>query len=426
MSDTKHRSLWMVSIIALLGALAYVALRPPTNVPAAPAAAPGPISPAAPALAVEHGPLGPFAADVAPAALAPASPGDWAMEGQNPGRTRATASSLPLPLTRQRAVMMPADREAGSPPVVARGLLLVETKSHLRAFDMRTGRERWAFTHPGSYISPAVAGDYAYIRAESDNKGQLIALDLQTGMPAWRFTPRRLSSAENGFFGGHLGAPLVVGGTLFVGAGKELYALDAATGATRWEFAAQDYITSSATAAAGRVYISDFDYIYAIDQGSGALLWSYPAQSAISFSPVATEQSVLVTSGSAVVALDGASGRRLWELNVPGEKLIPAGAAGGLAFVKSTETLYAVGLADGREAWRFRETNFVSLPALAGTQVFVVSGVGADSAVQALDSATGRSVWRQPVRSLASTAPVIAGGAVYVRMEDGRVLGMWS
>jgi hypothetical protein len=30
------------------------------------------------------------------------------------------------------------------------------------------------------------------------------------------------------------------------------------------------------------------------------------------------------------------------------------------------------------------------------------------------------------VPALASTAPVIAGGAVYVRMGDGRVLGLWS
>jgi outer membrane protein assembly factor BamB len=324
----------MVSIIALLGALAYVALRPATSAPVSPAAASGPLSPAAAAAVAERGPLGPFAGSAAPAAaLVPTAPGDWTMEGQNPGRTRAIDSALTLPLTSQRAVVMPADREAGSPPVVARGLLLVETKNHLRAFDMRTGRERWAFTNAGSYLSPAVAGDHAYIRAESDNKGQLIALDLQSGLPAWRFTPKRLSSAENGYFGGHLSSPVVAGGALFVGAGKELYALDATTGATRWEFAAQNFVTSSATVAGGRVYISDFDYIYAIDQGSGALLWTYPAQSAISFSAVATEQSVLVTSGPAVVALDGATGRKLWELNIAGEKLIPAGAAGGLAFV---------------------------------------------------------------------------------------------
>jgi len=185
-------------------------------------------------------------------------------------------------------------------------------------------------------------------------------------------------------------------------------------------------VTSSATVADGRVFISDFDYIYAIDQNSSALLWTYPAKDAISFSAVATDRAVMVTSGSAVLALDAATGQPLWEHSVMGEKLIPAGAIGDVAFVKSTETLYALNLADGKENWRYHNINFVSLPALAGEQVFVVSGIGADSAVLALNASSGESMWEQRIRSLASTAPIIAGGALYVRMEDGRVLGLWS
>lgn len=427
MADSKHSSLWMIAIIALLGAMAYVALRPPAApaAPAAPISAGGPINPAAAAEIVSQGPLGPFTESAASAALLPATPADWSMEGQNPGRTRFTPAALTLPLTHLRALSMDADRETGSPPVVARGLLLAETKDKLRAFDMRNGRERWTYDQSGSYISPAVSGNLVYFRAEANNKGQVVALDLANGKPVWQFTPKRISSADNGFFGGHISSPVIVDGTVYIGAGKEVYALNAGTGELRWEFAAQNLVTSSATVAGGRVYISDFDYFYAIDQASGKLLWSYPAKSAISFSAVATEHTVLITSGEAVVALDGASGRKLWESSYEGQKLIPAGVSGELALVKSTETLYALRLGDGGEVWRFNDINFISLPAVAGGQVFVVSGSSANTAVEALDSATGKSVWKQPVRSLASTAPVIAGGAIYVRMEDGRVLGLW-
>jgi outer membrane protein assembly factor BamB len=425
MSQSKQRSLWMVAIIALLGALAFVMLRAPAAAPTAPQAG-GPLGPSRPVEVFQHGPLGPASNIAVSAGLPPAAPGDWAMEGQNPGRTRSAPEPLALPLSRQRAVTMAADRETGSPPVIARGLMLVETKDHLRAFDVRNGNERWAFSNNGSYISPAVAGNHAYIRAESGNQGELIVLDLESGEPAWRFTPRRLSSEGNNFFGGHLSSPVVAGGVVFVGAGKELYALDAESGAGLWEFATQDYVTSSATVAGGRVFISDFKFIYALDQASGALLWTYPANDAISFSAIATDRVVLVTSGPSVTALDAAGGGKLWELNQQGEKLIPAGIAGDMAFVKSTETLYALNLADGSEQWRFRETNFISLPALAGEQVFVVSGIGASSAVLALDARSGEHMWRQPVRSLAATAPVVAGGAIYVRMEDGRVLGLWG
>jgi outer membrane protein assembly factor BamB len=423
-AESQNRTLWMIAIIALLGALAYVALQPTSRAPAAPAAS-GPLNPAAVQPAAT-GPLGPFAGVAAPEQSALAPPSEWTMEGQNAARTRAVAESLTLPLTRQRVVAMPRDHETGSPPVLAGGLMLVETKDHLRAFDLRNGAERWTFSQNGSYISPAVAGERVFIRAESGDTGQVIALDLQSGRSEWQFTPRRLSSSATGSFGGHLSSPVIVDDQLYVAAGKELYALDTASGAVGWEFKAQNYVTSSATVAGGRVFISDFDYIYGVDQATGELLWTYPAASAISFSPVASEQAVLVTSGESVAALDAATGKELWSFMLPGEKMVPAGMQGGLAFVKSTETLYALQLADGREAWRFRETNFVSLPALAGNQVFVVSGIDASSAVVALDAATGKSVWRQPVPALASTAPVIAGGAVYVRMGDGRVLGLWN
>jgi outer membrane protein assembly factor BamB len=419
MADTQNRGLWMTAIIALFGALAFVALRSPAPAPPPAAAPDGPLAPLA---LLEGGPLGPFAV----AGSAEQAPAEWAMEGYDAGRTRFADRPLSLPLTQQRAVPMPTDRETGSPPVIAGGLMLVETRDHLRAFDLHSGRERWAFGQAGSYISPAVAGERAYLRAESANKGQLIALDLQNGEPVWRFTPRRLSSQQNGYFGGHLGSPVIADDVVFVGAGKELYALDSATGAMRWEFAAQDYVTSSATVAGGRVFISDFKFVYGIDQASGKLLWSFPSESAISFSPVAGADVVLVTRGERVVALDAATGAQRWELGVAGQKLIPAALNADTAFIKSTETLYALRLADGSEAWRFRDLNFVSLPALAGGQVFVVSGQGADSAVVALDAGSGKGVWKQAVRSLAATAPVIAGGALYVRLDDGRVLGLWS
>jgi outer membrane protein assembly factor BamB len=417
MRDVKNAGLWMAATLLLLGALAYVMLQPSRTVQ----------RPTVIATSGPLGPAGPVTEARLPGASSDALPSvEWMMEGQNPGRTRAVAAPLPLPLTRQRAVGVATDHEAGSPPVFAGGLMLVETKDHLRAYDLRDGSQRWAYEHPGSYISPTVAGDKVYIRVESGNQGQLVALDLASGALAWHFVPRRLSSSASGYFGGHLSAPVVVDGTLYVGAGKEVYALDAATGEQRWEFTAQELITSSAAVAGEQLFISDFEFIYALDRASGAQVWTSPSESAISFAPVVAEGTVLVTRGDGVAALDLVSGASRWELKIPGESLVAAGIAGGRAYVKSTETLFALSLADGTEAWRFKNLNFVSLPAVAGEQVFIVSGSGADSALEALDAASGASLYRQPVRQLATTAPVIAGRAIYLRMEDGRVLGLWS
>jgi outer membrane protein assembly factor BamB len=352
-------------------------------------------------------------------------PDDWAMEGSNPARTRSINQALTLPLAQKREVRLSDDVGAGSPLTIARGIMLVESQHHLRAIDLSSGSQRWEIPLVGVYISPAVAGNIVFVRSEADNKGQMLALDVDSGKQLWAFTPKRLSSPDNSYFGGHLTSPVVVDGTVYVGAGKEVYALNAGNGSVLWEFAAKDYISSSATVSDGHVYISDFRYFYSIDQRNGALAWSYPTALSIYFSPVAAEQIVLLTDGDNLTALDPASGKLRWTVQSPSQKLIPGAVQGSRVFVKSTSTMYALDLATGKELWRFNDRNFISLPAVADNLVFVVSGAGADSAVVALDAASGQSSWRQTVGSLSTNAPVIAGKTIYVRTGDGRVLGFW-
>jgi outer membrane protein assembly factor BamB len=446
MSGSK-RPVWLfVAVVIGLAIVAYLALRPQPSVRPTPAAiqpttlvqvaplAAKPTPSTSPSTGSE-GASGQNAAlpapanvpaDFGPQLLASTSgPEDWAMEGNNPSRTRSTNAQLALPLSQQSEVILTADTGSGSPLTIARGTMLVESEHMLRAFDLRDGSQRWSFPLRGIYVSPAVAGKYVFVRSESDNKGQMLALDIDSGKILWAFTPKRLSSKSNSYFGGHLTSPVVVDGTVFVGAGKEVYALDAANGAVRWEFAAKEYITSSATVADGRIYISDFEAIYAIDQKSGTQLWSYPTTMTLYFAPVIGGQTVLIASGQQLVALDTVSGQQRWITSLPGEGVIPSAVQGSRAFVKSTSTLYALDLASGKQLWQVHDTNYISLPAVAGDQVFVINGMGASTALLALDAGTGRNTWTLPVKSLATTAPVIAGQSLYVRTTDGRVLGFW-
>jgi outer membrane protein assembly factor BamB len=427
----SKRPVWLVVTVVLgLSIVAYLALRPqPSAFPA-----PAPTQPTAVAqvvpLAVKPTAVVSAPANV-PAVFEPqiltssSGPEDWAMEGNNPSRTRATDAQLALPLSQQREVKLTADTGDGSPLTIAGGIMLVESEHLLRAIDQRNGTQRWSFPLRGIYVSPAVAGKYIFIRSESGNKGQMLALDIDSGKTLWTFTPKRLSSASNSYFGGHLTSPVVVDGTVFVGAGKEVYALDAASGAVQWEFAAKEYISSSATAADGRIYISDFNSLYAIDQKTGAQVWSHPTTMTFYFAPVIGGQTVLIASGNQLIALDTASGQLRWTSNLPDEGIIPSAVQGSRAFVKSTSTLYALDLASGKELWKVRDLNYISLPAVAGDQVFVINGLGASTSLSALDAGTGRNTWTLAVKSLATTAPVIAGQSLYVRTTDGRVLGFW-
>jgi len=437
MEGFKQRLGMIFAVLVALGALAYVAWRPqagpaaslptqqlhPTAQPAAPASTQQPLlqpTAAAPTTtALGNDLLGPVSLNSI------SGPDDWAMEVFNPSRTRSINGSLRLPLEQRREMRLSNDVGTGSPLTIARGMMLVESQHHLRAIDLDSGTERWNFPLVGVYISPAVAGKYVFVRSEADNKGQMLALDVNTGKQLWAFTPKQLSSPDNGYFGGHLTSPVVVDGTIFIGAGLEVYALDANTGALRWTFATKDYISSSATVSQGRVYISDFRYLYALDQQRGTVVWSHPTTLSIYFSPVVAGQTVLLNDGEGLSALDAVSGKQLWTANLPNQALIPGAVSGSRVFVKSVSTLYALDLASGKQLWHFDDRNFISLPAVTSDQVFFVKGAGADTAIVALDAANGQSAWSQQVASLATSAPVIAGKTIYVRTGDGRVLSFW-
>jgi hypothetical protein len=416
-----RQSRWLIAAVLLaLGLIAAVMFRPRTG-PAGSSAAvqPNPIPTAA---AQPSGPQGPAPAASAPELTSTSGPSDWAMEGYNPARTRSIAAALALPLTQQHELALAGDTGAGSPLTISRGVMLVDTPHLLRALDLQSGTERWSLPLEGVYVSPAVAGSTVFVRSEADNKGQLLALDIGTGKQRWAFRQKRISSAATSYFGGHLTSPVVVGGTIFLGAGKEVYALDAATGAQRWMFAAQDYISSSATLADGRVFIADLKQLYALDEQTGNMIWSFPTTTSIYFSPVVAEQTVLLSNGDKLVALDTANAKQRWALSMPGEGLIPGAVQGTRAFVKSTKALYALDLASGKQLWQIHDLNYVSLPAVAGDSVFMVIGMGAGSMVAALDAATGQGTWKQPFASLATSAPIIAGQALYARTTDGRVI----
>jgi outer membrane protein assembly factor BamB len=429
MSGSK-RPIWLVVAVMLgLAIVTYLALRPqPSVLPATASAQPA----AKPIPSASSGQGAVVAAPAnAPAVFGPqilsstSGPEDWAMEGNNPSRTRSIETQLALPLSQQREVKLTADTGAGSPLTIAHGIMLVESEHLLRAVDLHAGTERWSFPLRGLYVSPAVAGKYVFIRSESGNKGQMLALDIDSGQSLWAFTPKRLSSAANNYFGGHLTSPVVVDGTVFVGAGKEVYALDAASGAVRWEYDAKEYISSSATAADGRIYISDFDALYALDQKTGAQIWSYPTKMTFYFAPVIGGQTVLLASGAQLLALDTISGKQLWATSLPGDGVVPGAIQGTRAFVKSTSTLYALDLASGKQLWQAHDTNYISLPAVAGDKVFVISGMGASTILAAIDASSGQNAWTLPVKALSTSAPVIAGQSLYVRTTDGRVLGFW-
>lgn len=344
------------------------------------------------------------------------------MEGLNPARTRALDASLTLPLRQTGALEVDGDAGDGSPITIAGSMALVEAQDELRAIALDSGEERWSFPKTGDFVSPASDGESVFIKVESDNKGQVYALDLRTGAQRWSFTPERLSSAETDFWGGHLTSPVVTGGRVFVGAGKELYALDARTKETLWKRSGPSFVMSAASAGDGRVYYADEEAMYALDQQTGKVLWRRPVGFGVFFAPVVGESAVYAKDGEKMVALDPRTGRTLWERQFAKRSPIPSGLHDGRLFVTAGAALHALDARSGRVLWSYKQPNTVSMPAIAAENVLVATGATGQGRLVALDARTGKSVWSASVPTAVNVAPVIAGGTVYVRTTDGRVL----
>jgi outer membrane protein assembly factor BamB len=145
------------------------------------------------------------------------------------------------------------------------------------ALDAITGDPLWvarvdsglfaALSTVGFYATPAIAYGRVYLGGFD---GREYALDARSGKVLWarRLGGRIYSSAA------------VYRRTVYVGSFDEhiFYALDAATGVTRWTFRHTDGpIIGSPTVLGGLVYFSTLAHTtYALDAQTGRLVWTFP------------------------------------------------------------------------------------------------------------------------------------------------------
>jgi len=218
-------------------------------------------------------------------------------------------------------------------------------------------------------------------------------------------------------FGGFDSSPALANGVLYVGSSdKNLYALDASTGAERWSFPIGNLVLSSPAVADGVVYTGADDGIfYALDAATGAKVWSvatgatYGTQS----SPVVVNGVVFAGAGdSKIHALDAVTGAEVWSFTTGGQvSSSPAISQGVLYIGSSDQYVYALETSTGAELWRFGTQGVVRYaPAVAGNMVYVGSD---DDHLYALDATTGMVRWSF---SLAGppTSPSLAHGTVFV------------
>lgn len=202
------------------------------------------------------------------------------------------------------------------------------------------------------------------------------------------------------------GTPLVAGGVVYLGAEVDgpdgpgaVYAVDAATGQTRW-------MTLTGASEGPRGLAMADGRLFVLPVGGG--------------------------EGSPMVALDAATGRRLWTAELtPGASTDfygPPNVAGGVVYVTGGDAkMRALDAATGRLLWRAyvtRTEGATGAAAVSGRLAYVVSG---DGVLLAKDVANGVNRWKafladgggrgRPVGTVS-----VRSGRAFVATEDGSVL----
>lgn len=367
------------------------------------------------------------AADKAPGHLAlAASPSRvWTASIGNPGSNRARLAAA---------------------PVVGNGrVFTIDTDSVVKAFDAETGAEIWS--HPfatdtdsqnalfGGGVS--ISGDRLYV---TNGVGFAGALNASDGSEIWTVRP-----------GGPLrGAPTIANNNVYVlSQDNQIFALDPATGETRWQVSGALELSGvfgvAAPASAQGTLVAGFSSgeLIAFRYENGRVVWqdslsrttiqtSVSSLSDIDASPVIDNGFVYaVGQGGRIVALRLTTGQRLWEINAGG-LATPAVSGDWLFVVTDDARLLAVARPNGRIRWisqlpRYRDEEdrkgpiFWRGPVLAGNRLVLVSSEGD---LVFADPETGAVQSTIEAGDGFSLPPVVANNTLYLLDDEGR-LSAW-
>jgi len=335
------------------------------------------------------------------------------------------------------------DERLAAAPVVENGTIYtIDTTATVRAFDARTGGQRWAVqfgTEKGnnaSLFGGGVAVENGRVYA-TNGLGFVAALDATNGSRIW--------SVRSG--GSLAGAPTISGDTLYaMSQDNQLFSLKTADGTQNWSATAAVELAgvfgTGAPAFAQGTVVAGFSSgeLNAYRYENGRVVWqdalsrtsistSVADLSDIDASPVIDNGQVFsIGQGGRMVALDLVSGQRIWELNLAGIAT-PAVSGDWVFAVTSDGKLMAIARQTGKIRWinqlpayekpkTKKRPIFYLGPVLAGGRLIVV---GENGVIVNVDPATGATRSQTAIREEVSLPPVVANNTLYVLDGTGRL-----
>lgn len=294
-------------------------------------------------------------------------------------------------------------------PVISKGILYVcagAYDSYTLAFDANNGLIRWQTMTDcqgdlspaeGDYETPAVGNDIIY--------SGTFALRASDGSVLWRF---HLQAA----FG-----PTVMNGIAYAYSGETIYALNATSGKTLWDFQTHEPLGNAPIASGDTVYFGTIGSnasgacdFFALNASTGSQRWC-SHMGGVNGSLAVVSQGIVYIGANALFAFDASTGKLRWHYTV-GTTIQSMPGIGDNIVYTSADGTYALNATDGTLLWHNvlgagQATSFES-SLTAYNLVFVVKKNGkGDSVIYALQNSDGKIQWQSQTIHQASALTVV-------------------
>jgi eukaryotic-like serine/threonine-protein kinase len=306
--------------------------------------------------------------------------------------------------------------QRGQRGIVITGILLV-----LLVAGLTIGA--FAIAHPSKSASASTVLN-VYI---STGDGTLYKLAGDSGAVSWHVqeTDRNLPAP-----------PAIANGVVYLSTlTGSVYALDAATGQTKWSVKLDGNIVSSPIVVNNVVYAgSDSNYIYALNASNGSVIWRFDAgvgNETVVTRSVAVANGIVYGSASDLVdhsylfAINASNGQQIWRVKVHDQLFTDVQDVNGVLYFASSAIVqqggprttdsyvYAYDAKTGNRLWISQAiaNMILSAPAISNGVVYVGS---ANTFVYALNASTGAQLWSSQFGGPIYASPVVANGDVFV------------
>ena len=299
-----------------------------------------------------------------------------------------------------------------SSPIVVRGRVYVGTgDNRLRAYRASDGRVLWNATVGGGQVStPAWSHGTVFV---GSGDWTLYAFDDTTGVPRWSY--------KTG--GPVVGGPTVIADRVYIGSDDgKVYAFKGATGTVVWSTVIGGEINHSPAIADGTLYVGNYTGSFeltALDAKTGALKWNAPTGGYLDWNTPAVADGVVYATSvdGEAYAFDAATGVRLWQRTLPGLVEASPAVANGVVYVGAYDHyLYALDAATGASKWRAQTGNLIAGTASVANGVVYVGST--DEHVYGFDAATGAKLWDEALAGpIQFSQPIVSDGKIYVSAD---------